>query len=77
MDSQHEQIPPKRRKAYLLFFLIERLLATGLFSFAVIQTSQSALGGVWWLLVVGAVGFAALSAWTIYLLMSKPNGSAG
>ncbi len=73
MDPHPEPIPALRLKWYRLFFLIERLLATALFSVALTQTSPATVGGVWWLLVFGAVGFAGLSAWSAYDLVAKPG----
>jgi hypothetical protein len=73
MSDEHGPIPPGRLRAYRVFFLVERLVAAGLFVFALTQTSQSASGGIWWLLLAGAVVFAGLAAWSAYELVAKPG----
>lgn len=73
MSDEREPIPPGRLKGYRVFFLTERLLAAVLFIIALTRTDQSTSGGIWWLLLIGAVGFAGLAAWSAYELVAKPG----
>ncbi len=73
MSDEQQPIPAGRLRAYRVFFLIERLLALGLFVYALSQTSQATHGGVWWLLLGGAVVWAALAVVSAYQLAVKPG----
>ncbi len=73
MGHQQEPIPPSRLTAYRVFFLVVRLLATGLNAYALTQANESTPVGIWVALSVGVILFAGLSIWSLYELVYKPG----